>query len=90
MEWIEFHMHITIVGLLKVGHSAVTIHTPLRLLKVNKRRVYYVKKLFKSLVYTVNKNDGTEKYQEMQPCHYNERSNIHDPFSNHCPRESIF
>ncbi len=23
-----------------------------------------------------------KKYQEMQPCHYSEHSNIHDPFSN--------
>ncbi len=31
-----------------------------------------------------------KKYQEMQPCHYSERSNIHDSFSDHYPRESIF
>ncbi len=31
-----------------------------------------------------------KKYQEMQPCHYSECSNIHNPFSNHYPRESIF
>ncbi len=29
-------------------------------------------------------------YQGMQPCHYSECSNIHNPFSDHYPRESIF
>ncbi len=31
-----------------------------------------------------------KKYQEIQPCHYSERSNIHDLFSDHYPRESTF
>ncbi len=47
MEWTEFHMRETIIRLLKVSHSAVKIHTPLRPLKVNERHVYHVKKLFK-------------------------------------------
>ncbi len=33
MEWTEFHVYVTIVGLLKAGHSAVKIHTLLRPLK---------------------------------------------------------
>ncbi len=39
-------MHVTIVGLLKVVHDTAKIHTLLRLLKVNERNVYHVKKLF--------------------------------------------
>ncbi len=31
-----------------------------------------------------------KKYQEMQPCHYSERTNIHDLLSDHYPRESMF
>ncbi len=45
MEWTEFHMHVTIVGLLKVGHSTVKIHILLRPLEVKKR--LYCVKLFK-------------------------------------------
>ncbi len=39
-------MHVTIVGLLRVGHWAVTIHTLLRQLKMNECCVYHVRKLF--------------------------------------------
>ncbi len=46
MEWTEFHVSVTIVGLLKAGRSTAKIHMFLRLLKVNECRVYHVKKLF--------------------------------------------
>ncbi len=31
-----------------------------------------------------------KKYQKMQPCHYSECSDIHNPFSDHYPRQSVF
>ncbi len=43
----KFHMRVTIVDLLTMGHSAAKIHTLLRPLKLNKHQVYHVKKLFK-------------------------------------------
>ncbi len=42
--WTEFHVCVTVVGLLEVGHSTAKIHTLLRPLKMNERRVYCVKK----------------------------------------------
>ncbi len=40
---------VTLVSLLKVGHSAAKIHTFLRSLKVNEHHVYHVKKLFEEI-----------------------------------------
>ncbi len=40
-------MAVTIFNLLEGVHSAVKIHTLLRLLKVNEGHAYHVKKLFK-------------------------------------------
>ncbi len=39
-------MHVTTVGLLKLGYSPAKICTLLRMLKVNKHHIYHVKKLF--------------------------------------------
>ncbi len=47
MEWTEFHVCVTIVILLKEGHSAVNIHMLLRPLKMSECHVYHVTKLFK-------------------------------------------
>ncbi len=40
-------MRVTIVGLLKMGHSAAEIHMLLKQIKVNERHVYDIKKTLK-------------------------------------------
>ncbi len=62
MDWTEFHMCVTIVGLLKAGHSAAKIHTLLRLPKVNKRYIYHMKKLFKDI------GEVCDRSRASQPC----------------------
>ncbi len=46
MEWTNYHMRVTIIGLMKAGKNAKQIHTLLKPLKVNKCFVYHVLVLY--------------------------------------------